>query len=161
MKKWSGILVTGTALLFILACEPAGNNEKKPPTTPDTLEAAELTINEIKEPTYEYGILMDSFDVKKDTVKINQTVSDILYANHIAWPKINAISDISKDIFDITRVNAGKKYSVIYSADTTEKAQYFIYELDAVNYIVLDLNKMNVYTGEKQVQIKLKIVTNV
>jgi len=161
MKKWSGILVTGTALLFILACEPAGNNEKKPPTTPDTLEAAELTINEIKEPTYEYGILMDSFDVKKDTVKINQTVSDILYANHIAWPKINAISDISKDIFDITRVNAGKKYSVIYSADTTEKAQYFIYEFDAVNYIVLDLNKMNVYTGEKQVEIKLKTSSGV
>ena len=170
MKKWLGIAVIAVGILVILAediKEYATKYRKPAPQVKVELaEAADLNhgkkaVVQIKEPAYEYDILMDSFRIKKGIVKINQTVSDILYANHIAWPKINAISDISKDIFDITRVNAGKKYSVIYSADTTEKAQYFIYEFDAVNYIVLDLNKMNVYTGEKQVEIQLKTSSGV
>ena len=170
MKKWLGILVILAGLLFIFADDIKEYASKyRKPTPQVRVELVEVTYlnngkiaaEQIKGPTYEYGILMDSFDIKKDTVKSGETISDILYANHIAWPKINAISDISKGIFDITRVNAGKKYSVIYSSDTTEKAQYFIYELNAVNYIVLDLNKMNVYTGEKQVEIKLKTSSGV
>mgnify|MGYP006102140625 CR=1 FL=1 len=170
MKKWLGIVVIAVGILVILAEDIKEYATKYRKPTPqvkvELSEAAYLNhekkaVVQIKEPAYEYDILMDSFRIKKGIVKINQTVSDILYANHIAWPKINAISDISKDIFDITRVNAGKKYSVIYSADTTEKAQYFIYEFDAVNYIVLDLNKMNVYRGEKQVEIKLKTSSGV
>ena len=45
--------------------------------------------------------------------------------------------------------------------DSTAKPVYFIYEKDAINYVVFDLqNEIQVYTGKKQVDIKLKKVAS-
>ena len=147
MKKWIGILVLGTALLFMLANINTEKNEKK----------AVDFVEQIKEPSYEYDILVDSFDVKKGIVKSGQTTEEILYANHVSRPEINAIVNKSKGIFDVGRINSGKSYTVICATDSTEKAQYFIYEIDATNYVVFDLrNEIEVYKGKKPVTIKLK-----
>ena len=51
MKKWIGILVLVTALLFLLASINTKNNKEA------TFDVAEKII----EPSYEYGILVDSF----------------------------------------------------------------------------------------------------
>ena len=145
MKKWFGILVIGTALLFMLVNINTENNE----------ENVVNFVEQIKEPTYEYDILVDSFDVKKGIVKSGQTIGEILHANHIDYPEINIIVNKSKGIFDVRRINAGKSYTVICAADSIKKAQYFVYEIDATNYVVFDLrNKMDVYKGKKSVTIK-------
>ena len=147
MKKWFGILVMGTALLFMLS------NINKGETEGSNIEVVE----QIAEPAYEYDILVDSFHVIKGVVKSGQTMGEILYLNHIDHPEINKIVQKSKGIFDVRRVNAGKNYTVICATDSTEKAQYFIYEIDATNYIVFDLrNEIEVYKGKKPVTVKLK-----
>ena len=146
MKKWFGILVMGTALLFMLSNI---NTEKK--------EVVVEQVEEIVEPSYEYDILVDSFQVTKGVVKSGQTMGEILYLNHIDHPEINKIVQKSKGIFDVRRVNAGKNYTVICATDSTEKAQYFIYEIDASNYVVFDLrSEIDVYKGKKPVTVKLK-----
>jgi len=146
MKKWFGILVMGTALLFMLSNI---NKEKK--------EVVVEQVEEIVEPSYEYDILVDSFQVTKGVVKSGQTMGEILYLNHIDHPEINKIVQKSKGIFDVRRVNAGKNYTVICATDSTEKAQYFIYEIDATNYVVFDLrSEIDVYKGKKPVTVKLK-----
>ncbi|MDG1348200.1 MAG: peptidoglycan DD-metalloendopeptidase family protein [Flavobacteriales bacterium] len=146
MKKWFGILVMGTALLFMLSNI---NTEKK--------EVVVEQVEEIVEPSYEYDILVDSFQVTKGVVKSGQTMGEILYLNHIDHPEINKIVQKSKGIFDVRRVNAGKNYTVICATDSTEKAQYFIYEIDATNYVVFDLrSEIDVYKGKKPVTVKLK-----
>jgi murein DD-endopeptidase MepM/ murein hydrolase activator NlpD len=147
MKKWVGILVLGTALLFMLANINTEKNEKK----------AVDFVEQIKEPSYEYDILVDSFDVKKGIVKSGQTMGEILYANHIDHPEINTIVNKSKGIFDVRSINAGKSYTVMCATDSNERAQYFVYEIDATNYVVFDLrNEIEVYKGKKPVKIKLK-----
>ena len=147
MKKWFGILVMGTALLFMLTNI---NKDKK------TLENSGV-IQEIVEPSYEYNILVDSFNVKKGLVKSGQTMGEILYLNHIDHFEINKIVEKSKGIFDVRRVNTGKKYTVICASDSSKKAQYFIYEIDATNFVVFDLReKIDVYKGKKSVTVKLK-----
>ena len=146
MKKWFGILVMGTALLFMLSNI---NTEKK--------EVVVEQVEEIVEPSYEYDILVDSFQVTKGFVKSGQTMGEILYLNHIDHPEINKIVQKSKGIFDVRRVNAGKNYTVICATDSTKKAQYFIYEIDATNYVVFDLrSEIDVYKGKKPVTVKLK-----
>ena len=146
MKKWFGILVMGTALLFMLSNI---NTEKK--------EVVVEQVEEIVEPSYEYDILVDSFQVTKGVVKSGQTMGEILYLNHIDHPEINKIVQKSKGIFDVRRVNAGKNYTVICATDSTEKAQYFIYEINATNYVVFDLrSEIDVYKGKKPVTVKLK-----
>jgi len=147
MKKWFGILVMGTALLFMLN---SINKEKKEEITVEV-------VQENIEPSYEYNILVDSFQVIKGVVKSGQTMGEILYLNHIDHLEINEIVNKSKGIFDVRRVNTGKSYTVICATDSTEKAQYFIYEIDATNYVVFDLrNEIDVYKGKKPITIKLK-----
>jgi len=147
MKKWFGILVMGTALLFMLANINTENKEEV------TLEVEEQVI----EPSYAYNILVDSFQVTKGVVKSGQTMGEILYLNHIGHPEINEIVNKSKGIFDVRRVNAGKNYMVMCATDSTKKAQYFVYEIDATNYVVFDLrNEIDVYKGKNPVTVKLK-----
>ena len=152
MKKWFGILVMGTALLFMLTNI---NKDKK------AVKKLEV-IQEIVEPSYEYNILVDSFNVIKGSVKRGQTMGEILYLNHIDHFEINKIVEKSKGIFDVRRVNTGKKYTVICATDSTKKAQYFIYEIDATNYVVFDLRgEIDVYKGKKPVTVKLKTASGI
>ena len=152
MKKWFGILVMGTALLFMLTNI---NKDKK------AVEKLEV-IQEIVEPSYEYNILVDSFNVIKGSVKRGQTMGEILYLNHIDHFEINKIVEKSKGIFDVRRVNTGKKYTVICASDSAKKAQYFIYEIDATNYVVFDLRgEIDVYKGKKPVTVKLKTASGI
>ena len=152
MKKWFGILVMGTALLFMLTNI---NKDKK------AVEKLEV-IQEIVKPSYEYNILVDSFNVIKGSVKRGQTMGEILYLNHIDHFEINKIVERSKGIFDVRRVNTGKKYTVICASDSTKKAQYFIYEIDATNYVVFDLRgEIDVYKGKKPVIVKLKTASGI
>ncbi len=147
MKKLVGIIVMATALLFMLINI---NKDKK------MLENREA-ISEIVEPSYEYNILVDSFHVIKGFVKSGQTLGEILYLNHVDHFEINKIVERSKGIFDVRRVNTGKKYTVICASDSIQKAQYFVYEIDATNYIVFDLRgEIDVYKGKKPVIVRLK-----
>lgn len=148
MKKWIGILLMGIALLFILSNI---NNEKTPK---DSIENVPAVI----EPEYEYGILVDSFNVTKGVVKQGQTLGEILYANHIDHPQIAEIVNKSKGIFDVRRVNAGKEFTIICVDDSTKKACYFIYQEDPTNYVVMDLtNEIDVYRGKKEVTTKVNV----
>ena len=111
-------------------------------------------------PKYEYGILVDSFKVIKDIVKPNQTLGEILYYNHIDHPQINKIVNASRNVFDVRRINAGQNYTVICSKDSIDKAKFFIYEIDPVNYVVFDLTKdMSVFLGKKDIEVRLKKAT--
>ena len=111
-------------------------------------------------PKYEYGILVDSFKVIKDIVKPNQTLGEILYYNHIDHPQINKIVNASRNVFDVRRINAGQNYTVICSKDSIDKARFFIYEIDPVNYVVFDLTKdMSVFLGKKDIEVRLKKAT--
>ena len=148
MKKWIGIVLMGVALLFILSTLDTTTKE----------EITETVVGKIVEPQYQYGILVDSFIVIKGTVKQDQTLSDILYANHINHPEIAEIVSKSKDIFDVRRINTGKEYTVICVDDSTERACYFIYQENPTNYVVMDLTEgIDVYGGKKEVTTKLKV----
>jgi len=147
MKKWAGLVLMVVALLFILS----NLNNKKNERIEDVIERA-------IEPKYEYGILVDSFNVTKGIVKKNQTLGEILYANHIDHPQIAEIVNKSKEIFDVRRVNPGKDYTVICKKDSTEKACYFIYQENPTNYIVMDLTDgIDVYRGKKEVETRVNV----
>ena len=149
MKKWAGLVLMVVALLFILS----NLNNKKNERIEDVIEMA-------IEPKYEYGILVDSFNVTKGIVKKDQTLGEILYANHIDHPQIAEIVNKSKEIFDVRYVNPGKDYTVICKKDSTEKACYFIYQENPINYIVIDLTDgIDVYRGKKEVETRVNIAS--
>ena len=148
MKKWTGIVLMGVALLFILSTLETTNKK----------EITDVATTETAESRYEYGILVDSFIVKKGIVKQGQTLGEILYENHINHPEIAEVVNKSKGIFDVRRVNAGKEYMLICVDDSIKKARYFIYQENPTDYVVMDLTKeIDVYRGKKEVTTKLKV----
>ncbi len=147
MKKWTGPVLILIALVFILSNL---NNKKNHASKEDKLE--------VVGPKYEYGILVDSFNVTKAFVKQGQTFGEILYQNHIDHPQIDQIVKKSKEIFDFRRLQVDKEYTVICTKDSIEKACYFIYQENPISYIVVDLtNGVDVYRGEKEIITKVML----
>lgn len=115
-----------------------------------------------KEPQFEFGLPIDSFIVIKNEIKPNQFLADILLKHHIPYPTIDKLVKISKPLFDVRHIKAGKDYSIFCSNDSIEKACYFVYQPSATEYIVFDLrDTLNVYKGEKEVQLEEREVSGV
>ena len=149
MKKWTGLFLIALALLLILS-----NLSNK------SSQSDNNVTEEVAEPKYEYGILVDSFHVTKDHVKAGQTFGEILYYNHIDHPKIDQIVNKAKGVFDFRRLQVDKEYTIISTKDSIKKACYFIYKETPISYIVVDLiNGIDVYRGEKKIITKLTIST--
>ena len=61
----------------------------------------------------------------------------------------------SAQIFDFGIWQKGNTYTLISSMDSLKKLIYFVYEIDPVNYVVIDLRQsVDVYRGEKEVLIR-------
>lgn len=111
-----------------------------------------ITVEECHE---EFGIDLDGFHVEKGKIQPNQFLADILLPNGISYPEITKLAEKSKKIFDIRKLNAGKNYTLICSGDSAHRAQFFIYESSAVDFVVYDLrDTMSIYHGSRQVELE-------
>ena len=64
------------------------------------------------EPEFLYGIRIDTLTVIEDEVKVNQSVSDILKPFNIDAGKIFKLAASVKNVFDLRKINAGRKYTL-------------------------------------------------
>lgn len=109
------------------------------------------------EPTLEFGIVTDSFEVIRGVIKPGQVLGEILYRNHIDHLEIDKIVTSSKGIFDVKRAKAGQPYTVFCTKDSNAVAKCFIYEESPISYVVFDLRDgIKVYRGEKEVEVKMR-----
>jgi murein DD-endopeptidase MepM/ murein hydrolase activator NlpD len=152
IKRWLGFL-----LLVAMAGGIALINRYYIPTLPVENEEA-LVIDtpaikvEKKEPKVIYGMLVnDDHAVVEDKVKRNQRLGDILEQYNVPAKLINQLSLLSKKIFDPRKIAADKKYTVIYKEDSLKTATAFVYEPNAIDYVIFkfeDSLSVNVYQRE-------------
>lgn len=121
------------------------------------------TEEEVYTPTIEYGIETDSFAVYKDVIKPNEFLSIILSKYHLSGADIHQLATKSKEVFDVNKFRAGNKYTVMCSKDSTGKAQCFVYEPNATNYVVFDMraDTLAIYQGKKEVKTEIKTASGV
>lgn len=101
----------------------------------------------------EFGFNLDSFMVYQGQIGRNQFLADILLPHHVSYPEIEKVAAAAKKVFDVRSINEGKRYTLLCNRDSLEKAAYFIYQPDLVNYVVYELcDSMRVYTGRKTVE---------
>ena len=125
-------------------------------------EVPELIVEEIKPAFIEFGLNKDSFTVIKEKIKPNEFLSNILLPHHVDYAKIDAIVKKSKDIFDVRKMVAGKYINLFISQDSSESLEYFVYQPNAINYIVYDLrDSINIYRGEKEVEVNEKTAAGI
>ncbi len=102
-----------------------------------------------------FGYTLDNYVVQRDTVKSGDSFGQILFENHVGYPKIQAISDSVKAVFDTRRIHLGKPYVLLKSKDTTEAAQVFIYQKNREDYVVVDFEN-GIKAEEKSHPITIK-----
>ena len=100
-----------------------------------------------------YGINISELDVIEGVVEKNQTLSTILAPFNVPYQIIDEIARKSKDIFDVRRIASNKKFIVMTDKDSSQ-AQFFIYEPNPKEYVVFNLEELEVYKEEKPVEIR-------
>ena len=113
-----------------------------------------LKISPIEDPVItHFGFNLEDFIVEQDTIKYGDSFGELMLKNKVDYPKIAKISQEYRDTFDVRKIRVGKPYLILKSKDTTEKAQVFIYENDAINYTVVDLrDSVLAYRNKRKVK---------
>ena len=148
MKSLRNIGVTALCFVFIAMLSSCGESVE-----PIADVIPEDTFVPPPPPNMEFGFYVDSFLVHEDSTEKDQFFSDILLPHHITWGEMESIQVRAEGIFNINRdLRPDRRYMVLASPDSTEKAQYFIYEKDPINYVVFDFtDTMRVYEGARPV----------
>lgn len=127
----------------------------------ETIAADTITVEEpVKEPTTLYGMVVDNQIVIEDRIKRNQRLTDILGPHNVSFKQIHELSRISKDIFDVRKLAADKKYTLICDQDSLKTARALVYEPNAIDYVVFNLqDSLSVSIYQREVETVEKSVT--
>ncbi len=120
----------------------------------------QLDAFDIIEPTYKYGIMIDTFTVEKQIIKENEFISDILARYKVEYLDMEHLVTTYKDVFDVRLLRAGKPYTIL-NADTTTAADYFIYEPNVYNFIVYDFKNKTVKKVERPIETRIETASGV
>jgi murein DD-endopeptidase MepM/ murein hydrolase activator NlpD len=91
---------------------------------------------EQKQPNLLYGFNIDEHEVIEERVKKNQYLSDILLHYNVPVKLINQVSALPRNVFDVRKIVPNKKYTVFCKPDSVKTAQAFVYEPNAIDYVV-------------------------
>ncbi len=109
----------------------------------------------IPQPLYAYGINIDSLQLTTARVKKNEFLADILLKYHIDYSTIDFIARNTKDVFDVRKLRRGNTYCLISSMDSMVSPQYFVYEIDATDYVIYHLtDSIFARRGKKEVWVE-------
>jgi murein DD-endopeptidase MepM/ murein hydrolase activator NlpD len=155
--KWIGatalFLMLGAGTIFQIGKNTGANSTEDTETTDST------GIDKVKE-VFLYGINVTGLNIIEGTVSKNQTLGSILTPFNVPYQIIDEIAKKSKGVFDVRWISANKKFTILQSADSPQ-AQFFIYEPNPAEYVVFDLDSMEIYKAEKPAVIKTREIGGV
>ena len=118
--------------------------------------AEDLTKIEKKEKIVkEFGYVLNDYKVKRDTIKSGDSFGQILENNNLFYPKIYNIVQATNKIFNIRKINVGRPYTILYSKDSLEIPELFIYQPNPIDYVVVSLSD-SIWAERKQKEVELK-----
>lgn len=109
-----------------------------------------------KQPTIKYGFILDNYHVTEGKIQKNQVLGKLLQQHHVGYTQVDKLVQVSKDIYDVRKLNIGKSYMVL-ATDKEKAADYLIYEPNAFKYIIYDLRDSTAATVvERPIDIEMK-----
>ena len=95
----------------------------------------------------EFGFNLDNYKVDRDTIKFGDSFGEIMFRNKLSYSQIYNIVQSIKDSFDVRWLTAGKPYVILSSKDSLPNPQYFIYQPNLLNYVVIDFSNFDSITA--------------
>lgn len=104
-------------------------------------DCTETDSSVIKRDTlYRYGLPIELFAAKYDTIRPRQTLAEVLMAYGLSAQKIyNLTTQCPDTVFDVRKVRAGQPCALLSDLDSMGTPRYFVYEINAKEYAVFDL----------------------
>ncbi|ASB49621.1 M23 family metallopeptidase [Alkalitalea saponilacus] len=100
-----------------------------------------------------YGFIEDSFHIEHGSVRRNQNLASILLANDVDYSTIHNLAENSRDLFDVRRIRAGNPYTVFFSPDSLRNPEWFVYEINNTDYLVMQLtDSLKIYRDKKPIR---------
>jgi len=142
----------GAGFIFFSGFDINRSSEKKVVTPP---------ISVVPPAPKHFGLSVDSFDVHYKVIERNQFLANILDAYQIDAVNIGRLADKSRSVFNVRKISAGNPYAIFTYKDKPEKAAYFIYQPNPIDFIVYDLrDTLAVYAGKKEVTSKVETIAS-
>lgn len=147
------ILVTTMAVTALFAaCGGSGESDETAEPQPTA------------EPTYEYGICVDSLTKVEGVVGSGESVSVLFDNLGIDASTAYKVQFLPDSLFNAKRVRAGNRYTVYFSneGDTLHNAlenpQYFVYQNTFIDYTVIKLgDSLTAYRYRKPVEVRERV----
>ncbi|MFD1615999.1 M23 family metallopeptidase [Gelatiniphilus marinus] len=148
-------------VLVALAITAMGCKNNKQEPTPVLQE--EVAIAEKPKEILEFGFNLENYIVKRDTVKKGDSFGEILERNKVGYPKIFHIAEKAKDTFDIIRsFQQGKPYTLLFSKDSLETPETFIYQPNKEEYVVINFkDSIHAFKSRKPIKYVEKTISGV
>ena len=112
----------------------------------------------------EFGFNLDNYRVDRDTIQFGDSFGEIMLRNRMSYSQIYNIVQSIKDSFDVRWLTAGKPYQILSTKDSTAIPQYFIYQPNLLNYVVIDFSNfdsISAYNQKKPFKIVNKTTSGV
>lgn len=153
------VVIAAIAVIFISSSGSSVGTVKKT-STENTLAktaAAAPAVVQTK-----FGLPIDSFIVVEKTIQRNEFLAAILQLYKVDDSVITELARQSKSVFDVRKMMAGRQYTVFCTKDSIQRAKYFIYQPNTVDYIVYDLrDSIKIYTGKREVTTKMQTASGI
>jgi len=113
-------------------------------------------------PVLLFNLPIDSFTVVSGSVRSGQNLSDILVNKGVTMAKVDEISKKSLLTFDVRKMKVNNAYYFFMNKKDASKADYFIYEINPVDYVVYQLkDSLRIYREKKPIVTQIKTASGV
>lgn len=114
------------------------------------------------EPVMLFKLPIDSFTVVPGQIRSGQNLSDVLVSKGISMTKIDEISKKSILTFDLRKMKVNNPYYFFMNKKIPSKVEYFIYEINPVDYVVYQLSdSLRIYKDKKPIITQIKTASGV
>jgi len=114
------------------------------------------------EPIMLFNLPADSFKVVPGQVRSGQNLSDILMGKGISLNQIDEISKKSVLTFDVRKMKVNNNYYFFMNKTNNTKVEYYIYEINPVDYVVYDFtDSLRIYREKKPIITQIKTASGV
>jgi murein DD-endopeptidase len=151
-KKFK-LLLAAFSIVVISSIIFASSSDKESLELPELEETTTVKEKKAKDSMY-YGFNLNLFEVVRDTVKSGDSFGELLLKHRVGYPEIHSLTTKkNRAIFDLRKIRVGRPYTILKSKDSINKAELFIYEIDKVNYAIVDLrDKVSLERKEREIK---------
>lgn len=146
--KLNTVFIISITIFFfstLLSACSKGTGQQQEQANTDTVAIAPLVM--------QYGLPIESFNVRYDTIRPRQTLAEVLMNFGLTPQQTYELTQCPDSIFNVRKIRPGQQCALITEKDSTNTPLYFVYEESPKSYVKFDfINNFHATRGENPVE---------